>query len=262
MRSLKIVGAILFAVIFFACGKSEKERAAEKFALATSLYQKGDTVIALQQLDSVQVLFPRAFETAEKAKELSNKINSEILFRKEQQSDKVIARLAQLEGLFDKQKTEFDRFTQYVHKMQKFERRWNQSFIELHLDERGDLYISSNYYGSEWLNHTGIRVYDGIFQAKTDSVSLDDPNNHHSEFMNLHWEKVSYKSGKDNGVIQFIADNADRNLKAVFLGKRMYFIVLEAFDKQAIKEALQLSVALKRKAELQKEIKELRSRLN
>ena len=262
MRSLKIVGAILFAVIFFSCGKSEKERAAEKFALANSLYQKGDTVIALQQLDSVQILFPRAFETGEKAKELSNNINSEILFRKEQQSDKVAARLTELEGLFDKQKTEFDRFTQYVHKMQKFERRWNQSFIELHLDERGDLYISSNYYGSEWLNHTGIRVYDGIFQAKTDSVSLDDPNNHHSEFMNLHWEKVSYKSGKDNGVIQFIADNADRNLKAVFLGKRMYFIVLEAFDKQAIKEALQLSNALKRKAELQKEIKELRSRLN
>lgn len=262
MRSLKIVGAILIAVIFFACGKSEKEKAAERFTLATSLYQKGDTAIALQQLDSVQMLFPKAFETAEKAKQLSNKINSEMLFRKEQQSDRVISRVTQLEGLFEKQKTEFDRFTQYVHKMQKFERRWNQSFIELHLDERGELFISSNYYGNEWLNHTGIRVYDGIFQAKTDSVSLDDPNNHHSEFMNLHWEKVSYKSGKDNGVIQFIADNADRNLKAVFLGKRMYFIVLEAFDKQAIKEALQLSVALKRKAELQKEIKELRSRLN
>jgi hypothetical protein len=146
--------------------------------------------------------------------------------------------------------------------MQKFERRWNQSFIQLHLDERGDLYISSNYYGPEWLNHTGIRVYDGIFQAKTDSVALDDNNNHHSDFMNLHWEKVSYKNGKDNGVIQFIADNVDRNLKAVFLGKRMYFIVLESFDKQAIKDALALSNALKLKAALQKEIKELQSRLN
>lgn len=262
MRSLKIVGGILFALILFSCGKSEKERAAEKFSLATSLCQKGDTAAALQQLDSVQILFPRAFEIGEKAKELCNKINSEILFRKEQQTDKVMARVTELEGLFDKEKTEYDRFTQYVHKTQKYDRRWNQSFIELHLDERGDLYISSNYYGNVWLNHTGIRVYDGIFQAKTDSVSLDDPNNHHSEFMNLHWEKVSYKNGKDNGVIQFIADNADRNLKAVFLGKRMYFIVLEAFDKQAIKEALQLSNALKRKAELQKEIKELRSRLN
>jgi hypothetical protein len=262
MRSFKIVGVMLAAVIFFACGKSEKERAAEKFALATSLYQKGDTITALQQLDSVQSLFPNAFDVAGKAKELSNKINSEALFRKQQQLDLIDNRLTQLETLFDKEKTEYDRFTQYVPRMQKFDRRWNQSFIEVHLDERGDLYISSNYYGSEWLNHTGIRVYDGIFQARTDSVALDDPNNHHSEFMNLHWEKVSYKNGKDNGVIQFVADNADRNLKAVFLGKRMFYIVLEAFDKKAIKDALQLSNALKRKAALQKEIRELKSRLN
>ncbi|HPR85691.1 MAG TPA: hypothetical protein PLG33_06550 [Prolixibacteraceae bacterium] len=262
MRSFKIVGVMLAAVILFACGKSEKERAAEKFALATSLYQKGDTITALQQLDSVQSLFPKAFDFAAKAKEFSNKINSEALFRKQQQLDLLESKLAQLETLFDKEKTDFDRFTQYVPKMQKFDRRWNQSFIEVHLDERGDLYISSNYYGSEWLNHTGLRVYDGIFQAKTDSVSLDDPNNHHSEFMNLHWEKVSYKNGKDNGVIQFIADNADRNLKAVFLGRRTFYIVLESFDKKAIKEALQLSNALKRKVELQKEIREFKSRLN
>jgi hypothetical protein len=164
--------------------------------------------------------------------------------------------------MFDTEKTEYDRFVQYIPKMQNFERRWDKSFIQLHLDERGELYISSNYYGAEWLNHIGLRVYDGVFQAKTDSVSLDDPNNHHSEFMNTHWEKVSYKNGKDNGVIQFIAENAERNLKAVFLGKRMYFIVLEQFDKQAVKDALALSNALKLKIQLEKEIKDLQSKVN
>lgn len=262
MRNTKIVSAILLLTVLISCGKSYKERAAEKLQAATLLCEKGDTITALQQLDSVQIQFPKAFVSVEKAKTLSNKINSAILSRKQDQYTQVNNRLVELEGLFDKEKTEFDRFTQYIHKMQKFERRWNQSFIQLHLDERGELYISSNYYGPEWLNHTGIRVYDGIFQAKTDSVGLDDNNNHHSDFMNLHWEKVSYKNGKDNGVIQFIADNADRNLKAVFLGKRMYFIVLESFDKQAIKDALSLSNALKLKAALQKEIKELQSRLN
>ena len=262
MRNIKIIGGILLLTFFISCGKSDKEKATEKLNIAISLCEKGDTATALQQLDSVQTLFPKAFESVEKAKTLGNKINTEILFRKQDQYNKVNNRLNELENLFDKEKTEFDRYTQYIHKMQKFERRWNQSFIQLHLDEKGDLFISSNYYGPEWLNHTGLRVYDGIFQAKTDSVSLNDDNNHHSEFMNLHWEKVSYKNGKDNGVIQFIADNADRNLKAVFLGKRMYFIVLEPFDKQAIKDALLLSNSLKMKTELQKEIKELQSRLN
>lgn len=261
MGKIKIVGVILLLAVVFSCGKSYKERAAERLNLAVAICEKGDTITALQQLDSVQVLFPEAFVSVEKANGLSNKINSEILFRKQDQFDKVSRRLDELDKLFDKEKTEFDRYTQYVHKTQKFERRWDQSFIQLHLDERGELYISSNYHGADWLNHTGIRVYDGLFQAKTDSVSLDDTNNHHSDFMNTHWEKVSYKNGKDNGVIQFISDHANRNLKAVFLGKRMYFIVLEAADKQAVKDALSLSNALKIKSELQKEIHDLQSKL-
>jgi len=262
MKSFRFILIILVLSTFFSCGKNHKKLAEEKINLATGFCQKGDSLLALQQLDSIQVLYPEAFEAIGKAKDLSNRINSEILYRKQDQFDKLAEQLTELETMFDQEKTEYDRFTQYIHKRQNSERRWNQSFIQLHLDERGELYISSNYYGVEWLNHIGLRVYDGVFQAKTDSVLLDDPNNHHSEFMNTHWEKVSYTNGKDNGVIQFIADNADRNLKAVFLGKRTYFIVLEEFDKQAVKDALALSNALKRKIQLEKEIKVLLSKVN
>lgn len=262
MKIFKIVAGILFVAVLFSCGKSYRQRAAEKFDLAVGFCEKGDSVTALQYLDSIPVLFPEAFETVSKAKELNKKINSEIVFRKQDQLDQVKSKLQELEKLFDTEKTEYDRFTQYIHKRQNSERRWNQSFIQLHLDERGELYISSNYYGETWLNHVGLRVYDGIFQAKTDSVLLDDPNNHHSEFMNTHWEKVSYKNGKDNGVIQFIADNTDRNLKAVFLGKRMYYIVLEQYDKQAVKDALELATALKSKSKLEGEIKALQKKVN
>jgi len=262
MKIIKIVAGICFAAILFSCGKSYKERAAEKYDLASDICQKGDTLVALQQLDSVLILFPEAFTTIEKAKNMSRKINSELLFRKQDQYDQITKSIEILGKMFEKEKTEYDRYAQYVHKMQKFERRWDKSFIQVHLDDRGELYISSNYYGSEWLNHIGLRVYDGVFQAKTDTVLLDDINNHHSDFLNIHWEKVSYKNGKDNGVIQFIADNAERNLKAVFLGKRMYYIVLEEYDKQAIKDALALSNALKLKIVLEKEMKELQSKLN
>jgi predicted double-glycine peptidase len=257
MRFLGLI--LIFACL--SCGKSYKQEAEEKLNYAVNLCEKGDSVNALIQLDSVQILYPEAFETTKKAKDLTQKINSEFLFRKQEQLDKINGQLADLEKMFDKEKTEYDRYTQYIHKRQGFKRRWNQSFIQLHLDERGELYISSNYYGEQWLNHIGLRVYDGVFQAKTDTVSLTDPNNHHSEFMNTHWEKVSYMNGKDNGVIQFIADNAERNLKAVFLGQRMYFIVLEQFDKQAVKDALALSNALKLKTQLEKDIKNLQAKV-
>lgn len=257
---MRFFGLILiFACL--SCGKSYTERAEEKLNYAVNLSEKGDSVNALVQLDSIKILYPEAVETTKRAKDLAQKINSEFLFRKQEQLDKLNAQLAELEKMFDKEKTEYDHYTQYIHKRQGFKRRWNQSFIQLHLDERGELYISSNYYGEQWLNHIGLRVYDGVFQAKTDTVSLTDPNNHHSEFMNTHWEKVSYMNGKDNGVIQFIADNAERNLKAVFLGQRMYFIVLEQFDKQAVKDALALSNALKLKLQLEKEIKSLQAKV-
>jgi hypothetical protein len=261
MRNLKIVVGILFLTLLFSCENSVKKQAADKYSLAKAICAKGDSMAALQQLDSIVGLFSGEIETIAHARELIKKINSEILSRKQAQFDKISLHITELEMHFDTTKTEFDRFLQYVPKMQNSERRWNQSYIQIHLDERGELYISSNYYGTEWLNHVGLRVYDGVFQAKTDSVSLDDPNNHRSDFMNTHWEKVSYKNGKDNGAIQFISDHADRNLKAVFLGKRTYFIVLEQFDKQAVKDALALSNALKNKAQLAKEIKELQSKI-
>jgi len=252
---------LLFAQ-FYSCGKSDKEKAFDRLNLAIDVCEKGDTITALKQLDSLQILFPEAVESIKQAEDYSNKIISGILLRKQNQFRKVSESLGELSSPFENEKTEFDRYTQYIHKKQKFERRWDQSFIQIHLDERGELYISSNYYGVEWLNHIGLRVYDGSFQAKTDSVSLDDPNNHHSEFMDTHWEKVTYKNGKDNGVIQFIADNINRSLKAVFLGKRMYFIVLEPYDKQAVKDALLLSNALKLKTSLGKEIDDLQAKLN
>lgn len=262
MSNFKIVLAILFLSLLFSCGKSTKKQADEKLSKALSICGKGDSLTALIQLDSIRVLYPEALEAIGKAKELSKNINSEFLHRRQEQFDKLTVRLTELELMFTREKTEYDHFTQYIHKTQNVERRWNQSFIQLHLDERGELYISSNYYGAQWLNHIGLRVYDGLFQAKTDSVPLTDPNNHHSDFMDTHWEKVSYTKGKDNGVIQFIADNAARNLKAVFLGQRMYFVVLEQYDKQAVKDALALSNALKLKIQLEKEMKELKSKVN
>lgn len=257
MNNIKIVVGILLVALLASCGDNYKKRAAAKLELAISYCEKGDSATAVQTLDSIPTLFPEAFKVITQAKELNKKINAEILFRKQDQLDKVAAQITELEKSFDKEKTDYDEYTQYVPKRQNAERRWDQSYIQVHLNELGNLYISSNYYGKQWLDHVALRVYDGVFQAKTDTVPLGDINNYHGEFMDMHWEKVSYKNGKDNGVIQFIADNVDRNLKAVFLGKHTYYILLEKFDKQAIKDAVALSGALKQKNELEKEIKRL-----
>jgi hypothetical protein len=254
--------ALILILFITACGPSDEDLARTKMNLAKSLLEKQDTTNALLQLDSIAALYPKAMYSINAAKNLKNEINFDVLQREEAELDSLKLQITDLEKSFVKEKTQFDRYTQYIYKRQTFERAWDRSYIQVHLDERGDMYISSNYYGEQWLDHVALRVYDQGDDAKTDTIPLGDVNNHHSDFMDLKWEKVSYRNGKDNGVIEFIAKNADRRLKAVFLGKRYYFIILETYDKEAVKKALELSKALKKRKRLETEIQRLQKQLN
>lgn len=252
---------LFIAVIFMACGPSDEDQARVKLNLAKSLLEKQDTANALIHLDSISRIYPEAVYSVNAAKNLINDISFVLMQNKENQLDTLNVQIEELEKSFVIEKTQFDRYTQYIHKKQTFERAWDRSYIQIHLDERGEIYLSSNYHGENWLNHIGMRVYDQGDDAKTDTIPLNDVNNHHSDFMEAKWEKVSYRNGKDHGVIDFIAKNADRRLKAVFLGNEYYYIILETYDKEAVKDAVALSEAIKNRTKLESEIKKLQNKL-
>lgn len=261
---MKYSGIIVLSIAVFllvACGPSDEEKARVKLNYAQALLERQDTLGALLHLDSISKLFPEAMYSANAAKNLMKQINFELLQKKEDELDSLKSKIEVLEQSFVTEKTQYDRFTQYIHKRQTFERAWDRSYIQVHLDERGELYLSSNYHGKNSLNHYGLRVYDGGDAAKTDSIPVGDVDNHHSDFMEAKWEKVSYRNGRDNGVIEFISQNVDRNLKAVFLGKEYYYILLEKYDKQAVQDALALSKAIKSRNRLTAEIKNLQNKL-
>lgn len=262
MKNAFIYMVLLIGIGLTACGPSDEDKANARLDLAKQLLQKQDTTSALLQLDSIPKLFPEAVYAANAAKNTANDIRFELLQRKEQELDTLQLRIAEMEKDFVKEKTEFDRYTQYIHKRQTFKRVWDRSYIQVHLDERGELYLSSNYHGEHWLNHTGLRVYDSGDDAKTEKIPVGSPDNHRSDFMEAKWEKVSYRNGKDNGVIEFIANNTDRNLKAVFLGDEYYYIILETYDKEAVRAAWLLSKSIKKRSQLQRELAALEKRMN
>lgn len=253
---------LLLVVLFAACGPSDEDKARLKLDQAKALLQSQDTTAALLKMDSIAKLYPEAAYSINASENMAKQLRFDLLQRREAEFDSIQVQITDLEKNFVKEKTEFDRYTQYIHKRQTFQRAWDRSYIQVHLDERGDLYLSSNYYGDHWLNHYGIRVYDQGEDAKTDSIPLGTADNHHSDFMETKWEKVSYRNGKDNGVIEFIAQHAERNLKAVFLGKEYYYIILETYDKVAVRDALALSKAIQKKSGLENEVKALQKKLN
>jgi hypothetical protein len=224
-------------VLFFACGPSDEEKASAKLNLAQSLLEKNDTATALRHLDSIPRLYPKAVYALNAAKNLVSEVQFDLLHRKEAQLDSLKVKIETLEKPFRKEKTEFDRYTQYIHNRQTFQRAWDRSYIQVHLDERGEIYLSSNYHGEKWLNHTALRVYDQGDDAKTEEIPIGDPNNHRSDFMEAKWEKVSYRNGKDNGVMEFIA-NIRPQPESGFSGQRILLHHFGKYDKQAVKDAL------------------------
>jgi len=262
MRIQLYFSVLIIALFFASCGPSDEDKARGKVNQAKSLLEKGDTATALRHLDSIPKLYPEAVYAVNAAKNLQTEINFDLLHGKEAELDSLKVKIAELEKPFQKEKTEFDRYTQYIHKRQNFERAWDRSYIKVHLDERGEIYLSSNYHGEDWLNHTALRVYDQGDDAKTEEIPIGSVDNHRSDFMDSVWEKVSYRDGKDNGVMEFIANNTDRRLKAVFLGDEYYYIILETYDKNAVKSALELSKALKKRNRIEKEIVQLQEKLD
>lgn len=262
MKKLFPYTAFFLFLLVYACGPSDEDKARISLEQANTYLQDQDTTAALLKLDSIAKLYPKAVYSINAAQNIAKQLRFDLMQRKEAELDTLKTTIAGMEKNFVKEKTEFDRYTQYIPKRQTFQRAWNRSYIQVHLDERGDLYLSSNYYGDHWLNHVGLRVYDKGEDAKTDSIPLGSVDNHHSDFMETKWEKVSYRNGKDNGVIEFIANNVDRNLKAVFLGKEYYYIILETYDKKAVHDALALSKAIKKKKALENEVVALQKKLN
>jgi len=241
-------------LLLWSCGPSQRELAVQKINTAKNVLATGDTLAALAIIDSVKILFPEAKVQIGVADNIRKVTLQQMIDQRKLQLIKLDSVIFELEKNFVKEKTEFDMYWQYNHKQQTLNRSWDRSFLQVHLDERGVMYLSSNYMGKEWLNHTGIRVYDGQLQAKSERVPVGDALNHRSDFMDYKWERVSYMDGKADSVIHFIANNSNLNLKCVFLGARYYYILLEKFDVEAVVDALKLSEAIKKRESLDAEI--------
>ncbi|MCF8359571.1 MAG: hypothetical protein K9H26_12485 [Prolixibacteraceae bacterium] len=262
MNKMKAHRVILYALIVLmlaACKPSQRQRAVAVINRAKVEIVNGDTLNAIMKLDSVESEFPKATIQIGVARNMKDELYRQLIDTRKNELLAVEKQIEQLEKDFRKEKTEFDMYTQYIHKRQTFNRSWDRSFLQVHLDERGELYLTSHYMGDKRLKHTAIRVYDDTLSQKSGTVPLDDPNNRRSDFLDYKWEKVSYTNGRSDSVIQFITDNADRDLKCVFMGSEYYYILLEDYDIAAVTEALALSEAIKRRKALNKEIAELES---
>jgi hypothetical protein len=256
---------LVLVILMSSCGPSDQQLAQKKLDYAIELLDSNQFNKAKLVIDTLSSEFPGQKDMIEQGNKLLNRVEL-----KEQMSS-----LAFYDSMLIVRKKDFNELKKnfvfkpgpgkgyvgtYVHKRQQVSNSYNRIFIKAIVDENGDFYIESKYHGNSFINHDAVKIYDeGIF-AETLPVPKGI-NNRHFEDGEEKWESVNYKGEYDNGAALFIANNADRRLKAVYKGGKPYYIVLEKFDKEAVKNAYGLSEVITEMRQLETSIKTTEERI-
>jgi len=268
MKLKNLIPVIICLIVFgiTSCTSPEEKAAEEKLLWAKKLIRDSDYDLAKQSLDSIEIDFPQQYEILNESRALNDMITLSI---NESRFEELNNDLEQISGSLDDLKKNFNYNPgaanlpgNYEYKRQTPANSYQRAYLKVNLNDAGEFYLSSNYYGKEWLSHTYVRVYDGDLSAESDQVPLSDPDNIKFEDEANKWEQVSYRNERGKDIIDFILQYSERRLKVRFSGSKHHWIIMETFDKQAVKEAFELASVLKNIYLLKSQIKETREVIN
>lgn len=261
---MKRIGYMLLAVwMAAACDDSGEKKAVLKLDAARHALEAGKYSEAKLQVDSIKILYPKAFEARKEGIKLLQRID----LKEQQQSlvylDSMLqVRDAELAGMKNKyvleKDAEYQQTGNYFAPSQTVEKNINRSFLRAQVSEDGIMTLTSIYSGPSSLQHTAVKVIapDGSFAQTPDSK-----DSYESTDLGIKTEKADYKLGNDGDVIGFIVLNKDKNLRVEYLGARKYVLSLPAADRQAIASVYELWQVLSAIGQIKKEMKEARLKI-
>lgn len=252
--------AILLACLcgaLAACENVEK-KAALKLAEARAAFETGNYNEAKMQIDSIKLLYPKAFDTRRQGIYLMQEVELAEQNKTVAYLDSMLAIKQQefetMKSKFVLEKdTAYQRIGNYLAPSQVIERNLHRSFLRFQTDETGIMSLTSIYCGAHNIHHTSIKVTapDGSFAetpTSRDSYETTD--------LGEHFEKADYKLGEDGGVIGFIAANKDKNLRVDYRGERPYTTHMMPADRQAAASVYELSKVLSSITAIKKNLEE------
>ena len=106
-------------------------------------------------------------------------------------------------------------------------------YIRSGVNEKGEIYLASVFYGGAPINHTGIKVStkDGQF-AETAAIPYDGGVNYRFKDLGKTTEVVTYKGEKGLDAAKFISTNVKERVKAEYTGGKPYTLYIADGDKK------------------------------
>ena len=250
----KVILLACLCYTLFSCEDVEK-KAGEKLQAAREAFELGNYNEAKILIDSIKMLYPKAFETRRagiglmqevelKEQEKSLVYLDSMLQAKQKDFDAIKGKYT-----FEKD-AEYQNIGNYLHPSQVIEKNLHRSFLRFQVDENGVMSMTSIYCGAGNIHHVGVKVMtpDGSFAetpAAKDSYETTD--------LGEKIEKADFKLGEDGNVMGFLYLNKDKNIRVEFIGDRRYTTTMSPTDRQAVAGVYELSKILSAMQQIKKE---------
>ena len=253
----KVILLACLCCTLFSCEDVEK-KAGEKLQAAREAFELGNYNEAKILIDSIKMLYPKAFETRRagiglmqevelKEQEKSLVYLDSMLQAKQKDFDAIKGKYT-----FEKD-AEYQNIGNYLHPSQVIEKNLHRSFLRFQVDENVVMSMTSIYCGAHNIHHVAVKVTapDGSFAetpAAKDSYETTD--------LGEKIEKADFKLGEDGNVMGFLYLNKDKNIKVNYQGERPYSITMTAADRQALASVYELAQLLSSMTEIKKNMEE------
>ncbi|WP_291529210.1 hypothetical protein [Bacteroides sp. UBA939] len=253
----KVIFLACLCCTLFSCENVEK-KAGEKLQAAREAFEQGDYSQAKILIDSIKILYPKAFETRREGiglmQQVELKEQEKTLAYLDSLLQKKREELEAIKGKFILEKdAEYQKTGNYLHPSQVIEKNLHRSFLRFQVNEDGVMSMTSIYCGANNIHHSGVKVIapDGSFaETPTSRDSYETAN------LGEKIEKADYKIGEDGNVIGFLYLNRDKNIRVNYLGERPYSTTMTATDRQAVSGIYELAQILSSITQIKKEMEE------
>lgn len=256
MRKIGFSALFILAVLT-GCGDGGEKEAQSRLQKAEIALMNENFSEAKLQIDSIRVLYPKAFEARKKGIQLMQQVDL-----KEQRKTLVYLdsmmqiKQSQLDSIREnfvlEKDTAYQETGNYFYPTQVVEKNIGRSFLRGQVTEQGEMSLTSIYCAGGTLNHTAVKVSVGDLFAETpaskDSYVTTD--------LGRTIEKADYKASEDGGVIGFICENRDKNIQLQFKGDKTYRMAMPRDDRRAIAALSDLARILTGMDEIRKQQKE------
>lgn len=248
---------VLALSLLTACGDGGEKKAQLHLQKAEEALQQENFNEAKLQIDSIKVMYPKAFEARKQGIRLMQQVDL-----KEQQKtlvylDSVMqakqAKLDSIKGNFVLEKdTAYQDIGNWFYPTQVVEKNLGRSFLRGQVNELGEMSLTSIYCAGGNIHHTAVKVSVGDMFAETPASK----DSYETTDLGRAIEKADYKLGEDGGVVDFIVANRDKNIQLHFIGDKTYRTAMQPNDRKAIAELTELSRVLSAMEEVRKQQKE------